>query len=78
MGLIGGITDMLNPAKMLGNLTEMFNPLGMAGGMINDVFQPLMGMGDNLFGFADQLTNFIPQEWEECPEWAAWASCPRI
>jgi len=58
--MLGGIGDMFNPAKMLGNLTEVFNPMGIGGGMINDVFQPLMGLGENLFGFADKLLDFMP------------------
>ncbi|MBN2430629.1 MAG: hypothetical protein JXQ27_04105 [Acidobacteria bacterium] len=58
--MVGGIGDMFNPAKMLGNLTETLNPLGVGGGMINNVFQPLMGLGENLFGFADKLLEFMP------------------
>jgi type III secretion apparatus needle protein len=34
--------------------------MGIGGGLINDVFKPLTGLGENLFGFADKLLDFIP------------------
>jgi type III secretion apparatus needle protein len=58
--MIGGLSNLLDPSKLLGNLTQALNPMGIGGGMINDVFKPLTGLGENLFGFADKLLDFIP------------------
>ena len=39
----------------------MLDPIGLGKGLAGDLFKPLMGVGENLFNFADKIMGFFPK-----------------